>query len=109
MKRATPSLTKAPVREPHRSGEDFRGWTELSRQAIERSSIPVLNTTLEALAMEAGKRKKIELRAAVADVIAARKAVAANGGVVVLGSTLAASSGPLGRRTHRRRYPLTTH
>ncbi|WP_176786785.1 HK97 family phage prohead protease [Microbacterium sp. cf332] len=69
----------------------FGGWTELSRQAIERSSIPVLNTTLEALTIEAGKRKKIELRKAVTDVINARKAITANGGVVVLGSTLAAS------------------
>ncbi|MBZ4485993.1 HK97 family phage prohead protease [Microbacterium sp. cx-55] len=69
----------------------FGGYTELSRQAIERSSIPVLNTTLEALAIEAGRRKKIELRSAVASTVAARKAIATNGGVVVLGATLAAS------------------
>lgn len=70
----------------------YGGWTELSRQAIERSSIPVLNTTLEALTIEAGRRKKIELRAAVASVITAREAIASNGGVVVLGATLAASA-----------------
>ncbi|RAZ34829.1 HK97 family phage prohead protease [Microbacterium sp. SMR1] len=42
----------------------FGGYTELSRQAIERSSIPVLNTTLEALTIEAGRRKKIECKGA---------------------------------------------
>lgn len=70
----------------------FGGYTELSRQAIERSSIPVLNTTLEALTIEAGRRKKIELRAAVTSTVAARRAVTSNGGVVTLGATLAASS-----------------
>ncbi len=69
----------------------FGGYTELSRQAIERSSVPVLNTTLEALTIEAGRRKKIELRNAVASTVAARKAITSNGGVVLLGSTLAAS------------------
>jgi HK97 family phage prohead protease len=69
----------------------FGGYTDLSRQAIERSSIPVLNTTLEALAIEAGKRKKIELRAAVTSALAARRGVTSNGGVVTLGATLAAS------------------
>lgn len=70
----------------------YAGGAELSRQAIERSTVGVLNTTLEGLALEAGKRKKIVLRNAFNTVVAARTAIASNGGVVVLGATLAAST-----------------
>lgn len=70
----------------------YAGGAELSRQAIERSTVGVLNTTLDGLALEAGKRKKLVLRAAFNQVVAARSAVASNGGVVVLGATLAAST-----------------
>lgn len=70
----------------------YAGGAELSRQAIERSTVGVLNTTLEGLALEAGKRKKIVLRNAFNTVVAARTAIASNGGVVVLGATLAAAT-----------------
>lgn len=70
----------------------YGGRVQLSRQAIERSTLPVLNRSLEALALAAGARKKAELRTAIASVVAARKAIATNGGVVVLGATLAAAT-----------------
>ena len=69
----------------------YGGYVQLTRQQIERSTLPVLNRSLEALTVAAAARKKAALRAAHADLIAARKAIAANGGVVVLGATLAAS------------------
>jgi len=69
----------------------YGGATQLTRQAIERSTLPVLNRSLEALTIEAAKRRKVVLRDAVNGVLTARKAVASNGGVIVLGSTLAAS------------------
>lgn len=70
----------------------YAGGTQLTRQEIERATIGVLNTSLDALAMAAGVRKKIVLRAAYNTLVTARKAVAANAGVVVLGATLAAST-----------------
>lgn len=71
--------------------ETFGGYIQLSRQAIERSNLPVLNRSLEALAVAAGARKKVVLRDAFNSVVTARRAVASDAGVVVLGSTLAAS------------------
>src|SRR5690606_10738576 len=70
----------------------YGGWTQLSRQEIERSSVPVLNRSLEALAQAAGKRAKIELRTAFSTAKTAREAIATNGGVVVLGATLTAAT-----------------
>lgn len=70
----------------------FGGYTQLSRQAIERSTLPVLNRSLEALAVAAAARKRANLRAAVGAALVARKAIAANAGVVMLGATLAAST-----------------
>lgn len=70
----------------------YAGGTELTRQSIERSTVGVLNTSLEALATAAGARKKAALRTAYNTLVAARTAVAANGGVVVLGATLAAGT-----------------
>lgn len=55
----------APVR-------TYGGYTELTRQAIERSSLPVLNRSLEALAQAAGVRKKLEMRAAFNTLVADR-------------------------------------
>lgn len=68
----------------------YAGGTQLTRQSIERSTVGVLNTSLEALATAAGARKKAVLRAAYNSLVASREAVANNGGVVVLGATLAA-------------------
>lgn len=70
----------------------YGGYTQLTRQQIERSTLPVLNHTLRALTIAAAKRRKAILRAAVASVITARKAIAADAGVVVLGATLAAGT-----------------
>jgi hypothetical protein len=70
----------------------FGGYVQLTRQQIERSSLPVLNRSLEALAVAAAARKKVELRTAFVALVAARTAIATNGGVVVLGSTLGASA-----------------
>lgn len=70
----------------------YGGYTQLTRQAIERSTLPLLNRSLEALAIAAGARKKAVLRSAFGAAVTAREAVAANGGVVVLGATLAAAT-----------------
>lgn len=72
--------------------ETFAGGTQLTRQSIERSTVGVLNTSLEALATAAGARKKAVLRAAFDTAVAARNAIAANGGVVLLGNTLASAT-----------------
>ncbi|QRY40852.1 HK97 family phage prohead protease [Microbacterium hominis] len=72
--------------------ETFGGYVQLTRQAIQRSNLPVLDRSLEALAVAAGARKKAVLRSAFGTVVAAREAIASNGGVVVLGATLAASA-----------------
>ncbi|WP_396659519.1 HK97 family phage prohead protease [Microbacterium sp.] len=68
----------------------YGGYTQLSRQAIQRSTLPLLNRSLEALAIAAGARKKAVLRAAFGALVTARTAIADNGGVVLLGATLAA-------------------
>ena len=68
----------------------YGGYTQLTRQAIQRSTLPLLNRSLEALAVAAGARKKAVLRAQFATTVAARTAIAANAGVVLLGATLAA-------------------
>lgn len=70
----------------------YGGVASLSRQKIERSTLPVLNRTLEALAVAAGATKKAALRAAYNALVTARRGVSSDGGVVVLGSTLAAST-----------------
>lgn len=50
----------------------YGGWSELSRQAIERSSIGVLNTTLEAQAVAAGKAMNTAFRAVFVAALAAQ-------------------------------------
>lgn len=70
----------------------YAGGTTLTRQEIERATVGVLNTSLEALATAAGARKKITLRTAYDALIVARKAVALDAGVVSLGATLAAGT-----------------
>ncbi len=70
----------------------YGGYVQLTRQAIERSTLPVLNRSLEALAVAAGARKKAELRSAFNTAVAAREAIAANAGVLQLGATLAAGT-----------------
>ncbi|MFJ2544389.1 HK97 family phage prohead protease [Microbacterium sp. NPDC087589] len=70
----------------------YAGGTELTRQSIERSTVGVLNTSLEALATAAGARKKAVLRAAFNALVTARRGIAADAGVVTLGATLAAGT-----------------
>lgn len=68
----------------------YAGLTSLTRQEVERSTVGVLNTSLNGLAIAAGARRKAYLRAAYEALVTAREGIAANGGVVVLGATLAA-------------------
>lgn len=70
----------------------YAGSTQLTRQSIERSTVGVLNTSLEALAVAAGARKKAVLRTAYNTLVTAREAITANGGVVLLGATLSAGT-----------------
>lgn len=70
----------------------YAGGTQLTRQEIERATVGLLDTSLNALAMAAGVRKKIELRTAYNALVTARTAIAADAGVVVLGATLAAAT-----------------
>ncbi|MBZ4485967.1 HK97 family phage prohead protease [Microbacterium sp. cx-55] len=70
----------------------YAGGTQLTRQEVERSSVNVVNTSLEALAVAAAARKKAVLRAAFNAAVAAREAIATNGGVVLLGAALGAST-----------------
>lgn len=50
----------------------YGGATQLSRQEIERSKLPILDRNLEALALAAGARKKLVLRSAFDTLVAAR-------------------------------------
>lgn len=50
----------------------YGGATELTRQEIERSQLPILDRNLEALTMAAAVRHKIELRSAFNTLVAAR-------------------------------------
>lgn len=70
----------------------YGGYVQLTRQQIERSSLPILNRSLSALATAAGARKKIVLRTAFNTLVTARTAIASNGGVVVLGAVLGSSN-----------------
>lgn len=67
----------------------YGGATSLSRQVIERSTLPYLDRSLQALAIAAGARKKAVLRAAFNTLVTARRAVAGDAGVVTLGNPLA--------------------
>lgn len=52
--------------------ETFGGATRLTLQEIQRSQLPILDRNLEALAMAAGARHKIEMRTAYNTLVAAR-------------------------------------
>lgn len=70
----------------------YGGYIELSRQQVLRSTLPILNRSLEALTVAAGARKKAVLRAAYLALVAQRTALAANAGVLPIAATLAAST-----------------
>lgn len=67
----------------------YGGYTQLSFQAIERSTLPLLQRNLEWLALQAGVNKKVELRKDFDALVAANRAVAANAGVILSGAVLA--------------------
>lgn len=67
----------------------YGGYVQLTRQQIQRSTLPILDRSLEALSVAAGQRKKAVLRAAYLALVTARKAVAGGAGVLPLGDTLA--------------------
>lgn len=50
----------------------YGGWSRLSRQAIERSSVSYLDTVLRAMALRAGKRINIRMRTALETALAAQ-------------------------------------
>lgn len=68
------------------------GYTQLSRQEIERGSLPIVQRSLEALAIAAGAAEKSIVRSAFNSLVTARTAIASNGGVVLLGATLGAAT-----------------
>jgi phage head maturation protease len=70
----------------------YGGYTQLTRQGIERSTMPLLARNLEALGKAAGARKKAVMRAAFEALVTARVALAANAGVILLGATLGSST-----------------
>lgn len=70
----------------------YGGYTQLTRQEIERSTLPILNRSLEALTVAAGIRAKAALRARYDATYTAQSAIAANAGVILLGATLAAAT-----------------
>lgn len=72
--------------------ETYGGYVQLSRQQIERSTLPVLNRSLEAMAVAAGARKKAVLRAAYLKLVADRKALEGGAGVLKLGGLLVEST-----------------
>lgn len=82
--KVTLKMSTAPV-------ATYGGYVQLSRQQIDRSTLPVLNRSLEAITVAAGAQKKAALRTAHAALITARKAIAENAGQIVLGATLANS------------------
>ncbi|MGO3679187.1 MAG: HK97 family phage prohead protease, partial [Microbacteriaceae bacterium] len=65
----------------------YGGYTQLSVQAIKRSTLPILNRSLEALTVEAGASKKRAMRAEYLKLVAAR--LAAADGPLEIGATLA--------------------
>lgn len=70
----------------------YAGSTSLTRQEVERATVGVLNTSLNGLAIAAGAQRKAYLRTAYEALVTAREGIASNGGVVLLGATLAAAT-----------------
>ncbi|TDL43598.1 HK97 family phage prohead protease [Microbacterium oleivorans] len=66
----------------------YGGRTQLSFQAIERSTLPLLQRNLEHMAVEAGVNKKVVLRNDFDAVVAGRRGLASNAGVIVGGAAL---------------------
>lgn len=70
----------------------YGGYVELSRQQILRSTLPILDRSLEALTMAAGARKKAAFRAEYAALLLKLLAIADDKGVLPIGKTLADST-----------------
>lgn len=67
----------------------YGGYTQLTRQQILRSTLPILDRSLEAMGVAAGARKKAVLRSEYLALVAARTTAAAT---LPLGATLAAAT-----------------
>lgn len=83
------SFTKVTLTTKTTTVHTYGGYTQLSFQAIERSTLPLLERNLENLTRQAAMNKKAVFRADYDTVVAARRAVAANAGVVLGGAALA--------------------
>lgn len=68
----------------------YGGRTQLSFQAIERSTLPLLQRNLEYMAVQAGVNKKAVLRADFDAIVASRRAIASGAGVIAGGAALTA-------------------
>ncbi|GGF30165.1 hypothetical protein GCM10010922_01380 [Microbacterium sorbitolivorans] len=68
----------------------YGGYTQLTRQQILRSTLPILDRSLEAMSVAAGARKKAVLRAAYLALVTAR--TAETDGTLALGATLATAT-----------------
>lgn len=72
--------------------ETYGGYAQLTLQQINRSTLPILDRTLEAMTLAAGARKKTVLRAAYLTAVAAQVAIEDDEGVLTLGSVLASAT-----------------
>ncbi|MGJ9424733.1 HK97 family phage prohead protease [Nesterenkonia halotolerans] len=78
--------------------ETYGGYAELSRQEIERSDTPILDTTLEAMGLTYGKKTNAAVASTVSDLITARLALynASTNADTTAAVNLAADAGPDG-------------
>lgn len=83
---------KVKLKKANAAIETYGGWTEMSRQGIERASYASLNITLRALGLKYGQVTEAAARAVYKAQIAARLALADDAGCIPLGATLAAST-----------------
>lgn len=82
------SFTKVTLTTKTTSVHTYGGYTQLSFQAMERSTLPLLQRNLENLTRQAAINKKAVFRADYDALVAARRAIAANAGVVVSGAVI---------------------
>lgn len=83
---------KVKLKKANASIDTYGGWTELSRQAIERATLPALNVTLRALGLKYGQVTEAAARGVYQALITANLAIADNAGCIPLGATLAAGT-----------------
>lgn len=83
------TFTKVTLTTKTTSVYTYGGYTQLSFQEIERSTLPILERNLENLTLQAAINKKAVLRADYDAVVAARRAITSNGGVILGGAAVA--------------------